>query len=622
MTTLNKLVYSLHQSTKSEPKWLNGVISLLSIRFNYSNQNSKFSSQISFKSNCTSSSIRSSAESPFYNRRVLSQFSPQLDELNRVRSSEKEDRFLDKFTEIHQRTENGMKELPNYNEAIATLNLLQSNRTEIQNRIVNPITLSAKVKRTQSQLHYLAVSQDDLRSMNVIHISGTKGKGSTCAFIECILRKKGFKTGLFTSPHLISVRERIQLDGKPIEKDLFAKNFFHVYEQLKLFDSSLNSRVSTGQDQCSDNSTLPFYFNFLTLLALYTFKQQGCNATILEVGIGGEFDCTNIVDQPTVVGVSSLGIDHVKLLGSTLEEIAWHKAGIFKANVPAFTTNNQKIEALGVLLQRAEERNCPIKICPPLDEYQTVENRKMRLGINGEVQKLNASLALQICDYFISKTIDSSVDPTRRSMIDPTTTTNQLYANGFKLNNDYLDAIEECKWKGRFEVMNLKNKSTFYLDGAHTVESLNYCIDWFRSECRTIDERQTNEEKLYKILIFNCTGCRDYGQLLSPLLSVGKFDMVCFTTNLKKIEDLNDTKSDMFYAAYCPSNQDELKENVLSSLHFTGSVKHFDCLENCLKSIHMKNEENLSNNLKTKVLVTGSIHLIGGVISLLNEFYC
>lgn len=361
-------------------------------------------------------------------------------------------------------------------------------------------------------------------------------------------------------------------------------------------------------------------------MAFYTFKQQGCNATILEVGIGGEFDCTNIVDQPIVVGISSLGIDHTKLLGNTIEEIAWHKSGIFKRNVKAFTSDNQKIEALAVLLDRAKERDCSIQICPSLNDYQT-DNRTIKLGINGSVQRLNASLALQISDHFL-QTVSTNHS---NHLNHPNCAINhsndqinqQLYANSFKIDNDCLDAIEQCRWRGRFEMIKLKNKLTFYLDGAHTVESLNYCIDWFKSEClsNSINEQFKNE-KFFKILIFNCTGYRDYQQLLSPLLNAEKFDMICFTTNRKRLDDLNNTKSDLFYVDDELINRDAFKENVLKSLHFTGSVKHFDCLSNCLKSISIKNEENLLNNLQTKVLVTGSIHLIGGVISLINEQYC
>lgn len=502
---------------------------------------------------------------------------------------------------------------PNYQEAIATLNSLQSNRLEIQQRVIDPITLKAKVERTAAHLRYLGVEQNDLSAMNIVHISGTKGKGSTCAFVESILRRKGFKTGLFVSPHLISVRERIQLNGKPIEKELFARNFFHVYEQLKRYPGELNKRV----DACGNETSVPFYFNFLTLMALYTFKQQGCNAIVLEVGIGGEFDCTNVVQRPAVVGVSSLGIDHVKLLGSSLKEIAWHKSGIFKPNVAAFTSDGQRAEALEVLRERAAERNCSLQICPSLDKYQLAENRQIRLGINGEVQKLNASLALQICNHFLQSR-EAGLAGHFAGLTVRNSGTEMRHADGFWLDDEYLDAIEECKWRGRYEVIPLKNKSTFYLDGAHTVESLTHCINWFRSECL---DAQINDKRLFKILIFNCTGYRDYYQLLSPLLRSEKFDLICFTTNLKTVEELNNTNSDVFYAAVDPSNRDQFKEEVLKSLSFTGTVRHFDCLENCLKDIHVKNEANLLNNLQTKVLGCGSIHLIGGIMSLLNEKY-
>lgn len=283
--------------------------------------------------------------------------------------------------------------------------------------------------------------------------------------------------------------------------------------------------------------------------------------------------------------------------------------------MPAFISNDQKIEALDVLLERAEEKQCPIRICPPLDDYKLEENRTLKLGIAGKVQKLNASLALQLSDYFINKLknqlITNDLDLSVKNSY-------KLYANYFKLTNDYLDAIEECKWRGRYETIELKNKSKFYCDGAHTIDSLNYCVDWFKGEC----EKEKNKDKLFKILIFNCTGYRDFYQLLRPLLAKENFDLICFTTNLKNVQDLNNTKSDLFHAGGDHSNKDEYKEKILESLDYTGTVKHFDCLENCLKGIKIKNDENLTNNLQTRVLVTGSIYLVGGVISLLNERYC
>jgi folylpolyglutamate synthase len=118
--------------------------------------------------------------------------------------------------------------------------------------------------------------------------------------------------GLYTSPHLVSVRERIQIDGKPISEEDFTRFFFEVWDRL------------------DPERPLPMFFKMLTLVAYHAFISLGVNATILEVGIGGRYDTTNVVPKPIVTGITALGLDHTAILGKTLSEIAWQKAGIFK----------------------------------------------------------------------------------------------------------------------------------------------------------------------------------------------------------------------------------------------------------------------------------------------------
>ena len=173
--------------------------------------------------------------------------------------------------------------------------------------------------------------------MKPIHVAGTKGKGSTSAFIASILAQytssephsKPSKIGLYTSPHLRFVRERIQINNEPISEELFAKYFFEVWDRLEA--------AAKSDDTPQDEPTKPVYFRYLTLMALHAYLKEGVDTAVIECGIGGEFDSTNILVKPTVTAVTSLGIDHTAVLGSTLPEIAWHKAGIFKHDSIAFT---------------------------------------------------------------------------------------------------------------------------------------------------------------------------------------------------------------------------------------------------------------------------------------------
>ena len=194
-------------------------------------------------------------------------------------------------------------------------------------------------------------------------MAGTKGKGTTCAYVDSILsqfqEKYSFpkKIGLYTSPHLITVRERIRINSTPISSELFAKYFFEVYDLLEP-QLAKENKVLSGTD---DKAAAVVYFRYLTLLSYHIFLQEGVDAAIYETGVGGELDSTNIVEHPACTGITALGIDHTHTLGNTIEEIAWHKAGIQKTGSPSFTVT-QPANALKVLQAVANERNVNLTV--------------------------------------------------------------------------------------------------------------------------------------------------------------------------------------------------------------------------------------------------------------------
>lgn len=175
----------------------------------------------------------------------------------------------------------------------------------------------------------------------MIHVTGTKGKGSTCCFVESILRHHGYRTGLFTSPHLLDIRERIRIDGRPIHRHDFADAYWSVRRSLEGNNHSRDDDISNDDPP----PTLPGYFRMLTLMAYYVFAYQRrhkLDVWIVEVGMGGRYDATNFFDdhcfQTKICGVTLLDYDHVRILGDTLEKIAWEKGGIFAVDKTS-TTN-------------------------------------------------------------------------------------------------------------------------------------------------------------------------------------------------------------------------------------------------------------------------------------------
>ncbi|XP_052790793.1 folylpolyglutamate synthase, mitochondrial-like isoform X2 [Mya arenaria] len=441
-------------------------------------------------------------------------------------------------------------ERQNYEEAVKTLNTLQSNAQTIQKmRLERDKNAPLNIPKMLNFASRVGIQEADIDRLNVIHVSGTKGKGSTCAYCESILRHHGYKTGFFSSPHLIEVRERLEVGGMPIEQEKFATYFWDVYNKL---DTSKEA----------NDGIMPNYFGFLTLMSLYVFLKESVDVAIMEVGIGGEYDCTNLVRKPFVCGVTSLGLDHVSILGHTLDKIAWHKAGIFKPGVPAFTVP-QPPEAMKVLAERAEEKKVPLYQCPDVSVYK----RPLKLGIKGSVQAQNAALALQLCNTWIHQyavkqgkaTPEHSGTNTSHSVTSPDF--DVPTAPPIDLSQQYVKGLEDCVWKGRNQTMKVSGV-TFYIDGAHTTESIQQCVDWFSEEAAS--EKSNSRDDVYRVLIYNCTGDRETSTLMRPLVSCG-FDAALFCPNIAyetamSADQTNNTVTKESQMRRCSENKDSFNQ--------------------------------------------------------------
>uniref|UniRef100_A0A7N0UFK9 tetrahydrofolate synthase n=1 Tax=Kalanchoe fedtschenkoi TaxID=63787 RepID=A0A7N0UFK9_KALFE len=243
----------------------------------------------------------------------------------------------------------------------------------------------SKLERMTMYIKILGM-EEDIDKLRIIHVAGTKGKGSTCTFCEAILRESGFRTGLFTSPHLVDVRERFRLDGLEISQEKFLEYFWDCWNQLK-----------AGVDE---DLPMPPLFQFLTVLAFKIFIAEKVEVAVIEVGLGGKKDSTNVIKEPVVCGVTSLGMDHTETLGDTIDKIASHKAGIFKPKVPAFTVY-QPSKAMDVLHQRADELQIPLEVVSPLNPEKL---KGAKLGLSGDHQFTNAGLAVSLAKRWLLNT--------------------------------------------------------------------------------------------------------------------------------------------------------------------------------------------------------------------------
>lgn len=257
---------------------------------------------------------------------------------------------------------------------------------------------------------------------------------------------------------------------------------------------------------------MPAYFKFLTLLAFRIFIRSNIQVVILEVGIGGEYDCTNVIEHPKVCGVTTLDYDHISILGSKLSEIAWHKSGIFKTNVPAvyspappeaeevlffsFLTNYSYFQ---VLITRAASKQTQLSEAPPVSDYKFA--RPVSPGISGVHQFSNISLSLQLVREWANQ-CNFTLPGVPAAMP----------GHGFQVPEWICDAIESCRWPGRSEVVRTDRNITYLLDGAHTPKSMEACAEWAAEEFQSLGKQNTK-----KIVLFQCTADRCPSTLIQYL---------------------------------------------------------------------------------------------------------
>ncbi len=204
------------------------------------------------------------------------------------------------------------------------------------------------------------------RNFPSIHIAGTNGKGSTAAFLASVLKESGRKTGLFTSPHLVRINERIRIDGKDIDDE----SFLHAFEEVR--DVSLKMEA--------DGAGHPSYFEFLFLMAAVYFSEQKVDVAVMETGLGGRLDATNAIEHPALTVITSIGMDHMQYLGNTIEEIASEKAGIMKAGSPCvYAADNPK--AAAVIEKHAQKLG--VQAVPLKEEdYHAIRNQSGKIDFS------------------------------------------------------------------------------------------------------------------------------------------------------------------------------------------------------------------------------------------------
>jgi dihydrofolate synthase / folylpolyglutamate synthase len=287
------------------------------------------------------------------------------------------------------------------------------------------------------------------RAYPTVHIAGTNGKGSTAAFLESILRDAGFRTGLNTSPHLERINERFQINGEEISDEKFAETFTNIHRTMEelLAEGKLRAH--------------PTYFECVTAMAFDVFAKERVEFGVIEVGLGGRLDATNII-TPVASVITQIDFDHENYLGHSLSEIAREKAGILKREVPAVSAP-QMPEAREVLRARAEELDCPLI---ETDQAFRMEQQSVKDGTVGAV----VTEASTGKEFALSPKLPGRFQ--LQNALNAAAAATVLGARGLQITRDNIErGIATAVWPGRLE--KIHSEPDIYLDGAHNPSAAN-----------------------------------------------------------------------------------------------------------------------------------------------------
>ena len=273
------------------------------------------------------------------------------------------------------------------------------------------------------------------RRLKIIHVAGTNGKGSVCAFLESILREQGMKTAAFTSPHLVRVNERFRFDGESVDDGTFLEAFLAVRQAAEKLER--------------EGVSHPTFFEFAFLMFMVMCKTRAPQWVILETGMGGRLDATNVIEKPQLVVITSVGLDHMQYLGSTVEAIAGEKAGILKRGVlVVFDANRPEVRA--VIEKRAAGLSCGV--------YAVQKSWYNRTDMDGE------SLTMEIPDKALRLTVPFAAQYQADNAMRAVTA-----ARLFGIPDEVIArGIQKTRWPGRMEQV----MPGVFLDGAHNEDGI------------------------------------------------------------------------------------------------------------------------------------------------------
>lgn len=325
---------------------------------------------------------------------------------------------------------------------------------------------------------------DPQNKLKFIHVAGTNGKGSTCSMLSSVLMAAGYKVGMFTSPYVREFNERMRINGENIPNDILA---------------SLTEQAKSVADNMADR---PTEFELITAISFKYFAEEKCDVVVLEVGMGGRLDATNIIGSPLLSVITGIAIDHTAFLGDSIEKIAGEKAGIIKANAPVLWGGSD-LSAEAVIAEEVVKKQTilyktdysKLKICSMSLEgcrFDYKDRKYVSITLLGAYQPRNAAVVLDAIDILNSQGLSIPEDALRRG-------------------------LAEAKWPARFEI--IASDPTVIFDGAHNPQGISAAVESIKNyfgDKRVVIVSGVLRDKDYRVIAQSLSEVADTVYTITP----------------------------------------------------------------------------------------------------------
>lgn len=482
------------------------------------------------------------------------------------------------------------------------------NYKEIEEYILNIPKFRAEGSIEKARKFYEFLGKPG-QSASIIHVAGTNGKGSTCAYMNSVLTEAGYKVGMFTSPHLVSVRERIRMNQELISEREFIMIHEKLEEQIELYNKRVCVKTSKNIEETIEENTIknyeeyhPTFYEFLFFMAMLYFEEQNPDVIILETGLGGRLDATNVIDAPKVAVITEIGKDHVEYLGDTYEKIAEEKAGIIKPGSCVVYSRNRQ-ESAQVIERKAKELGV---LCKSVEKVGKQDFRFVD-------KKIDFSFFSRYYEYTPIRLNTCAVYQIENARVALTA----LEEMGLPISKEAMRrGMLNARWEGRMEEILPK----VYLDGAHNEDGIEAFIESVKNDgC-----------KAKRWLLFSVVADKEYIAMKEKLVESGLFDYI-YAAPLKNTRGIGKKELEYIFTDYILGKEEDRKSKSEQS-----ALKEcFDSSKNCeykLKDNLKKNKVMISDNaceglqeimyLKKEddfVYITGSLYLAGEIKNILGN---